>query len=112
MAHEICDAEQAAYDERVNDILWEIGIAEPHNALQGVKAERERLAEDAIPTGRVIPREEWAAKDKPAPANWWQAENGHRGSVGARVLDRPPEEKPKRIIRVGEEQCADASGKW
>jgi hypothetical protein len=111
MAHDICDAEQAAYDEQVLDILWQTGVAEPHNALEGVKAERARLAEDAIPTGRVIPREEWAAKDKPAPANWWQAE-GRGGTEGARVLGRPPEEKPKRIIRVGEEQCADASGKW
>jgi hypothetical protein len=111
MAHEICDAEQAAYDEQVRGILWEIGIAEPYNAMQGVKAERERLAEDAIPTGRVIPPEERVAQDKPAPANWWQAE-GRGGRDGARVVDRPPEEKPKRVIRVGEQQRVDASGKW
>jgi hypothetical protein len=92
---------EAAYDEQVLDLLWEIGIAQPWNALEGVKAERERQVEEAIPRARVITKEELAkqgvTQDKPAPCNFWQAERPG-GTDGARVLDRPPEEKKRRVI--------------
>jgi hypothetical protein len=101
MAIDLCDVEQATYDEQVLDLLWEIGIAEPWNALEGVKAERERLAQEAIPTGRIIPKEELAKQDEPAPCNFWQAE-GRGGTDGARVLEKTPEEKKRKVIKPDE----------